>query len=98
MMRTKAIVLGLLAAMGLAATAHADLNDYGVPADALQNSTYARFLASDGLGYNADNNGNTFFNYWWNAHAVDANVDAYQRTRNSVYATRAKNALHSIQN
>jgi predicted alpha-1,6-mannanase (GH76 family) len=92
-------ILGVL--LGVVATAsavRADLNNYNVPADQLQNSTHTRFLNSDGLGYNANNNGNTFVNYWWNAHAMDMNVDAYQRTRNGTYATRAKNVMHSIRN
>jgi predicted alpha-1,6-mannanase (GH76 family) len=77
-------------------TARADLNNYGPVADAIQSSTYSRFLSADGLYFLQNNGGHTGFNYWWNAHGVDAFIDAYQRTRNATYLTRAKNLLHGI--
>ena len=78
----------------LAAPAAADLNDYGLAADPLQDTAFSRFLSADGLYYVQDNGGNTGFNYWWMAHGLDSLIDAYQRTRNATYLTRAKNLLH----
>lgn len=33
------------------------------------------------------NNGDATFNYWWQAHALDAFCDAYRRTNNEKYLT-----------
>lgn len=92
-----AVLLVAVAATHAVPDARADLNNYSVPADSLQNSTFSRFLSSDGLYFLQNNGGNTGFNYWWQAHGIDAFIDAYQRTRNTVYLTRAKNLLHGIQ-
>jgi predicted alpha-1,6-mannanase (GH76 family) len=93
---TRALFLmSLLALAGR--TAHADLNNYGLIADALQDNSYSRFLSSDGQYFLQNNGGNTGFNYWWMAHGIDAFIDAYQRTRNTTYLTRAKTLLHGVQ-
>jgi predicted alpha-1,6-mannanase (GH76 family) len=95
--RPMSIAVVLVAMASAATTAHADLNDYGIPADNLQNSTYSRFLSPDGKYFLQTNGGNTGFNYWWMAHGIDSFIDAYQRTRNPTYLTRAKTLLHGIQ-
>ena len=41
-----------------AAVAVADLNNYGVVADNLQNNAYSRFLSADGQYFNQNNGGN----------------------------------------
>jgi predicted alpha-1,6-mannanase (GH76 family) len=92
-----AIAAVLIAAASAAPVARADLNNYGVPADALQSTAYNRFLSPDGLYFLQNNGGNTGFNYWWMAHGIDAFIDGFQRTRNPTYLTRAKNLLHGIQ-
>jgi hypothetical protein len=66
---------------------------YTPVADALQTATHTTFLSPDGKYYLHNNAGNTFFNYWWQAHGVDALLDAYLRTRNDVYKQRMKNLL-----
>jgi predicted alpha-1,6-mannanase (GH76 family) len=66
---------------------------YTPVADALQANTHRTFLSSDGRYYLHNNAGNTFFNYWWQAHGMDALLDAYLRTRNDVYKQRMKNLL-----
>ncbi|WP_255987279.1 RICIN domain-containing protein [Chitinolyticbacter albus] len=82
--------LGLPAAQGL---------DYGPVADALQASTSSQFANTNPVFYkqnngSASNSGN--FNYWWNAHALDTLVDAYQRTRDPAYPPRLKALLQGI--
>src|SRR5260370_42562701 len=97
MRHTSRLIL-LFAVLLLAASAvRADLNNYGLLADNLQNNSYSRFLSADGQYFNQNNGGNTGFNYWWMAHGIDSFIDAYQRTRNTTYLTRAKNLLHGIQ-
>ncbi len=65
----------------------ADYN-YVALADSLQNSMYSTFLSSNGKYFVHNNSGNTNFNYWWNAHALDVYVDAYVRTSDAKYETR----------
>lgn len=66
---------------------------YAPVADSLQVTTHTTFLSSDGKYYLHNNTGNTFFNYWWQAHGVDALLDAYLRTRNDIYKQRMRNLL-----
>jgi predicted alpha-1,6-mannanase (GH76 family) len=66
---------------------------YTPVAGALQANTHYTFLSSDGKYYLHNNAGNTFFNYWWQAHGMDVLLDAYLRTRNDVYKQRMKNLL-----
>ena len=66
---------------------------YTPVADALQANTHSTFISSDGKYYLHNNAGNTFFNYWWQAHGIDALLDAYLRTRNDVYKQRMKTLL-----
>lgn len=92
-----AVLVAAVAATRAVPDARADLDNYSVPADSLQNSTFSRFLSSDGLYFLQNNGGNAGFNYWWQAHGIDSFIDAYQRTRNPTYLTRAKNLLHGVQ-
>lgn len=46
--------------------------------------------------YNQDNNGHTGFNYWWNAHALDVLIDAYNRTKDPKYLGRMKDLLEGV--
>jgi predicted alpha-1,6-mannanase (GH76 family) len=92
-----AALVAAVAATRAVPDARADLDNYSVPADSLQSSTFSRFLSSDGLYFLQNNGGNAGFNYWWQAHGIDSFIDAYQRTRNPTYLTRAKNLLHGVQ-
>jgi predicted alpha-1,6-mannanase (GH76 family) len=67
---------------------------YGPVADALQSQTHGRFW--NGTYYRENNGGNENFNYWWNAHGLDALTDASRRTRQPVYTQRMKTLLHGI--
>jgi predicted alpha-1,6-mannanase (GH76 family) len=70
--------------------------NYGQLADSLQDATYTNFLSSNGKYFNKDNAGNTAFNYWWNAHALDVLVDAYIRTGQEKYVDRMKTLIAGI--
>jgi hypothetical protein len=67
--------------------------DWSATADSLQEKTYSTFISSDSKYFIQNNAGNTSFNYWWNAHALDVFVDAYLRTKNEVYVQRMKALL-----
>ncbi|ASZ10745.1 T9SS type A sorting domain-containing protein [Chitinophaga pendula] len=69
---------------------------YGPVAESLQNSAHQLFISADGNYYKQNNTNNDNFNYWWNAHAVDALADGYLRTRADVYKQRMKNILRGI--
>lgn len=65
-------------------------------ADSLQEATYQTFISGDGKYFVQNNAGNTGFNYWWNAHALDVLVDGYLRTDNATYRQRMENLLAGI--
>lgn len=69
---------------------------YGPVAESLQNSAHQLFISADGNYYKQNNTNNDGFNYWWNAHALDALADGYLRTRSDVYKQRMKNILRGI--
>jgi predicted alpha-1,6-mannanase (GH76 family) len=99
-LRLKSTVL-LVLLMGLSMlslhnNANAQLATFGPTAGALQNSSYSLFISASGNYFYQNNSGHTGFNYWWNAHGVDAFLDGYQRTRSSVYLTRTKNLVRGI--
>ncbi|WP_168194079.1 glycoside hydrolase family 76 protein [Pontibacter sp. SGAir0037] len=70
--------------------------NWAATADSLQDKTYDVFLSTDGKYFVQNNTGNTFFNYWWNAHALDVLVDAYERTDDAAYVQRMKALLNGI--
>lgn len=70
--------------------------DYVALADSLQSATYSSFLSSNGKYFMHDNAGNTGFNYWWNAHALDVYVDAYVRTNDAKYKSRMTALIEGV--
>lgn len=66
---------------------------YSKTADTLQDKTYATFLSANGNYFVANNQGNTTYNYWPQAHTLDAFTDAYLRTKSDVYKQRMKSLL-----
>jgi len=64
-------------------------------ADSLQNATYQSYLGSNGT-FVQDNQGNSNFNYWPNAHALDVLVDGYVRTGNENYVAKMKALVQGI--
>lgn len=64
-------------------------------ADSLQLSTYNNYLGANGT-FIQNNTGNSSFNYWPNAHALDVLVDGYLRTGDENYKTKMKALLQGI--
>lgn len=67
-----------------------DWADYAAKA---QNTMYRTFWNTTGYYYNQEYYPETDsvhigYNYWWNAHVMDALVDAYNRTKSSVFTQR----------
>jgi predicted alpha-1,6-mannanase (GH76 family) len=54
----------------------------------------ATFLSANGNYFIQNNGGNTNYNYWPQAHTMDALTDAYLRTKNEVYKQRMKSLLN----
>ena len=91
-------IVGVVVLVLLGAVAAADAGDaialYGPVADSIQSQTHGRFF--NGTYYRENNGGIENFNYWWNAHGLDALADAYRRTRQPVYTQRMKTLLHGM--
>lgn len=64
-------------------------------ADSMQSATYDTYLTTNGT-FRQDNQGNEFFNYWWNAHMLDVLVDGYLRTGDENYVPRMKALVQGI--
>lgn len=60
--------------------APAESYNWGVLADSLHDRLHTGYWNDARQYYVADDSGNARFHYWWNAHALDALVDAYRRT------------------
>jgi len=67
--------------------------DWAKSADAAQLSLDVQFYNTAENYYNQNNAGNLGFNYWWNAHALDVQVDAYNRTKDAKYLIKMKALL-----
>ncbi|MDN5210798.1 glycoside hydrolase family 76 protein [Fulvivirgaceae bacterium BMA12] len=68
---------------------------WSATADSMQEAVYTTYLTSNGT-FQADNRGDQFFHYWWNAHMVDVLLDGYLRTRDEVYISRVKALVTGI--
>ncbi len=68
---------------------------WAATADSMQAATYSTFLSTEGT-FKQDNSGNNNFNYWWNAHMLDALVDGYVRTNDENYQPKMKALLRGI--
>lgn len=68
---------------------------WGATADSMQEAVYTTYLTSNGT-FRQDNQGNEFFNYWWNAHMVDVLMDGYLRTSDEDFLTRIKTLVQGI--
>jgi len=66
--------------------------DWGIIADEGHNTLHELFWNTADEYYNqeirADGSIHTGFNYWWNAHALDIIIDAYERTGSQKYKDR----------
>jgi predicted alpha-1,6-mannanase (GH76 family) len=70
--------------------------NYSALADSLQTQLYQTYLSANGKYFVQNNQGNTTFNYWPNAHVLDVMVDGYLRTKDQVYVSRMKTLLDGI--
>lgn len=68
---------------------------WAATADSMQNATLDTYLTTNGT-FRQDNQGNEFFNYWWNAHMLDVLVDGYLRTEDANYIPRMKALVEGI--
>lgn len=62
-------------------------------ADSAQQALTTQFWSTEEKYYKHNNDNNTGFDYWWNAHALDVLVDGYSRTKNAAYIARMKDLL-----
>lgn len=67
---------------------------FAATADTMQEKTYAAFISADGNYFKQSNTGSTAYNYWPQAHTMDAFTDAYLRTKNDIYKQRMKSLLN----
>jgi predicted alpha-1,6-mannanase (GH76 family) len=67
---------------------------FAATADSLQEKTYTTFISANGNYFIQNNGGNTAYNYWPQAHTLDAFTDAYLRTKNDIYKQRMKSLLN----
>ncbi|TKC61262.1 glycosyl hydrolase family 76 [Pedobacter hiemivivus] len=67
--------------------------DWAKAAEQSQTTLDEQFYSVTGNYYNQNNNGHLGFNYWWNAHALDVLIDAYNRTKDPKYLTKMDNLL-----
>ncbi|WP_421893305.1 glycoside hydrolase family 76 protein [Marinoscillum sp.] len=93
MMKTIYVTLfGLL----ISHASFSQFESYSTLANQAQDKLHNSFRSSSGTYY-IENNGtsNTYFHYWWNAHALDVLVDAYERTNDSKYVTRINTLVNN---
>lgn len=65
-------------------------------ADTAQTALINNYWSPGEQYFNQNNMGNVTFHYWWNAHALDALCDAYQRTEDEKYKTLMSELLDGI--
>lgn len=82
--------------IGTGGTTTPATNTYAAVADSMQSKTYSTYLSANGNYYVQNNTGNTNFNYWPQAHMLDVLIDAYLRTKNTVYPQRMKALLTGL--
>ena len=70
--------------------------DWAATADSIQEASYNIYLGSEGT-YVTDNQGNSTFQYWPNAHVLHVLVDAYVRTQDGAYLPKMKSLLRGIE-
>jgi predicted alpha-1,6-mannanase (GH76 family) len=84
-------ILTILICSSLLSTAQK--RDWSTSADSAQQALTAQFWSADEKYYKHNNDENTGFDYWWNAHALDVLVDGFIRTKDPAYKTRMDDLL-----
>lgn len=86
----------LLMGITLSMSAIAQNESYATLADLAQDKPHNSFRSSKGSYYIENSGtGNTYFDYWWNAYALDVLVDAHLRTNDGKYVTRMNTLVNS---
>jgi predicted alpha-1,6-mannanase (GH76 family) len=67
---------------------------FAATADSMQEKTYAAYISANGNYFKQSNTGSANYNYWPQAHTMDAFIDAYLRTKNEIYKQRMKSLLN----
>jgi len=67
---------------------------FAATADSMQEKTYTAFISTNGNYFKQSNTGSANYNYWPQAHTMDAFTDAYLRTKNEIYKQRMKSLLN----
>lgn len=70
--------------------------NYNGLADSLQRQLYSTYLSANGNYFVQDNQGNTTFHYWPNAHVLDVLADGFLRTKDQAYVPKMKALLNGI--
>lgn len=71
----------------------AQKRNWATAADSAQQALTTQFWSTEEKYYKHNNDNNTGFDYWWNAHALDVLVDGYIRTKDAAYTARMKGLL-----
>lgn len=89
----------LITGLAISVNVMAQNESYATLAEQAQDKLHNSFRSSSG-SYYIENNGttNTYFHYWWNAHALDVLVDGYLRTNDSKYVTRINTLVNNWSN
>lgn len=70
--------------------------NYNGLADSLQRQLYSTYLSANGNYFVQDNQGNTTFHYWPNAHVLDVLADGFLRTKDQAYVPKMTALLNGI--
>ncbi len=62
-------------------------------ADSAQQALTTQYWSAEEKYYKHNNENNSAFDYWWNAHALDVLVDGYIRTKDAAYKQRMDDLL-----
>lgn len=89
----------MIAGFAITTYTFAQSTSYASLAEQAQEKLHDDFRSSSG-SYYIENNGtsNTYFHYWWNAHALDVLVDGYLRTNDNKYLTRINTLVSNWSN
>lgn len=93
------IFISLIVYFSITTYAVAQNTSYASIVEQAQEKLHNDFRSSSG-SYYIENNGssNTYFHYWWNAHALDVLVDGYLRSNDGKYLTRINTLVNNWSN
>lgn len=89
LIQTTLLTIAIASTLQLAA----QKRNWATAADSAQQALTTQFWSTEEKYYKHNNDNNTSFDYWWNAHALDVLVDGYIRTKDAAYTARMKDLL-----